>query len=147
MIQVQAMLYASLAASLFSAFLAMLGKQWLNRYASTDMRGTGIERSQDRQRKLHGIVTWYFDHVMESLPVMLQVALLLFGCALSRYLWEIDVTVACVVLGVTALGVIFYAFVVVAGTASASCPYQTPGARILRHIHSPHPRPTSFSLP
>ena len=30
-VQVQATLYASLAASLFSAFLAMLGKQWLNR--------------------------------------------------------------------------------------------------------------------
>jgi hypothetical protein len=135
MIQVQAMLYASLAASLFSAFLAMLGKQWLNRYSSTDMRGTGIERSQNRQRKLNGIVNWYFDNVMESLPVMLQVALLLLGCALSRYLWEIEATVAYVVLGVTALGVIFYAFFVVAGAASASCPYQTPGARIIRRIH------------
>ena len=30
-IQVQAILFASLAVSLFSAFLAMLGKQWLNR--------------------------------------------------------------------------------------------------------------------
>jgi hypothetical protein len=58
MIQVQAMLYASLAASLLSAFLAMLGKQWLNRYASADVRGTGIERSQNRQRKLNGIITW-----------------------------------------------------------------------------------------
>jgi hypothetical protein len=131
------MLYASLAASLFSAFLAMLGKQWLNRYASTDMRGTGIERSQDRQRKLHGIVTWYFDHVMESLPLMLQFALLLLGCALSLYLWGIDLTVAYVVLGVTALGVTLYAFFVIAGAASASCPYQTPGARILRHILPP----------
>ena len=36
-VQVQAILFASLAASLFSAFLAMLGKQWLNRYASIDM--------------------------------------------------------------------------------------------------------------
>ena len=85
-VQVQALLYASLATTLFSAFLAMLGKQWLNRYASTDMRGTAIERSQNRQRKLDGIVTWYFDHVMESLPLMLQIALLLLGCALSRYL-------------------------------------------------------------
>jgi hypothetical protein len=134
MIQVQAMLYASLAASLFAAFLAMLGKQWLNRYASTDMRGTGIERSQDRQRKLNGIITWYFDHVMESLPLMLQFALLLLGCALSRYLWEINVTVMCVVVSVTALGVVFYAFVVVAGTAFESCPYRTPVARVLRHI-------------
>jgi len=136
-VHVQAMLYASFAASLFSAFLAVLGKQWLNRYASTDVRGTGIERSQDRQRKLDGIITWYFDHVMESLPLMLQVALLLLGCALSLYLWEIEVTVACVVLSVTALGVIFYAFVVVAGMASTSCPYQTPVARILRHILPP----------
>ena len=45
-VHVQAILFASLAASLFSALLAMLGKQWLNRYASVDMRGSAIERSQ-----------------------------------------------------------------------------------------------------
>ena len=128
------MLYASLAASLFSAFLAMLGKQWLNQYASTDMRGSAIERSQNRQRKLNGIVAWYFDHVMESLPLMLQIALLFLGCALSNYLWEIDVTTASVVLGVTSFGAFSYLFVVAAGTASVSCPYQTPGARILRYV-------------
>jgi len=133
-VQVQAILYASLSASLFSAFLAMLGKQWLNRYASIDMRGSATERSQNRQRKLDGIVTWYFDYVMELLPLMLQFALLLLGCALSRYLWEIDTTVASVVLGVTSLGVTSYTFFVIAGAASASCPYQTPGARILRRI-------------
>ena len=132
-IQVQAILYASLAASLFSAFFAMLGKQWLNRYASTGMRGTSIERSQDRQRKLDGTATWCFDYVMESLPLMLQFALLLLGCALSRYLWDINATIARVVVGVTGFGVAFYIFVIVAGTAFASCPYQTPLARILCH--------------
>jgi hypothetical protein len=133
-VQVQAMLYASLAASLFSAFLAMLGKQWLNRYASIDMRGSAIERSQNRQRKLNGIVTWYFDHVMEALPIMLQFALLLLGCALSLHLWGINTAVALVILGATLFGVICYAFMVVAGTASASCPYQTPGAQALRYL-------------
>ena len=134
MVHVQAILYASLAASLLSAFLAMLGKQWLNRYASVDMRGSAIERSQNRQRKLNGIVTWYFDHVMESLPLMLQFALLLLGCALSRYLWEIDTTVAPVVLGVTSIGATCYALIVGAGAAFASCPYQTPGAQFLRYL-------------
>ena len=133
-VQVQAILLASLAASLLSAFLAMLGKQWLNQYVSTDMRGTAIERSQNRQRKLDGVVTWYFDHVMDALPLMLQIALLLLGCALSRYLWGIDITVASVVLSVTLLGITFYAFIIVAGTVSESCPYQTPGARFFRHI-------------
>ena len=89
--QVQAILYASLAASLFAAFLAMLSKQWLNRYASVNMRGSAIERSQNRQQKLDGIDSRYFNYVMELPPLMLQAALLLLGCALSRYLWEIDV--------------------------------------------------------
>ena len=135
-VQVQAILFASLAASFLSAFLAMLGKQWLNRYMSVDMRGSAIERSQNRQRKLDGIVSWYFDYVMESLPMMLQVALLLLGCALSRYFWDINTTVASVVLGVTSFGFLFYLYVVVEGAASPSCPYQTPPARILRGI--PH---------
>ena len=111
----------------------MLGKQWLNRYESTDMRGTAIERSHNRQRKLGGVVGWYFDYVMESLPLMLQAALLLLGYAISRYLWEINTTIASVVLGVTLLGVTFYVFVVIAGTFSESCPYQTPAAHLFRY--------------
>jgi len=135
-VQVQSILFASLAASLFSAFLAMLGKQWLNRYSSIDMRGCAIERSQHRQRKLDGIVNWCFNHVMESLPLMLQVALVLLDFALSRYFWDINKTVASIVLGVTSFGALFYLFIVVGGVASLSFPYQTPAARILRYI--PH---------
>jgi hypothetical protein len=116
----------------------MLGKQWLNRYESTDMRGSAVERSHNRQQKVGGIVAWYFDHVMGSLPLMLQASLLLLGCALSRYLWDIDVAVASVVIGVTSFGAVFYILIVVAGTASESCPYQTPGSHILRHIIHHH---------
>ena len=134
MVDVQTTLFTSLALSLLSAFLAMLGKQWLNRYDSADMRGSVIERSQNRQRKLDGIVTWSFDPVMESLPLMLQVALLLLGCALSRYLWDTSITIASVVLGITSFGALFYAFIVVAGTAFENCPYQTPASRVLRYL-------------
>ena len=132
-VQVQAMLFASLAASLFSAFLAMLGKQWVNRYESIDVRGSAIERYHNRQQKLDGTVTWYFNPVMESLPLMLQGALFLLGCALSRYLWEINTSVALVILCATSFGLVFYLFVVVAGAAYTNCPYQTPAARFLRY--------------
>ena len=134
MVHVQAILFASLSVSLLSAFLAMLGKQWLNRYSSADMRGSAVERCQNRQRKLDGIVAWYFDHVMESLPLMLQGALLLLGCALSRYLWNISIIVASVVVGVTSAGLVSYLLIIVAGVASENCPYQTPGSYILRHL-------------
>ena len=36
---------------------------------------------------------------------MLQLALLLLGCALSRYLWEVDTAVASVILGIIPFGV------------------------------------------
>jgi hypothetical protein len=134
MVHVQAILFASLAASLFSAFLAMLGKQWLNRYDATDTRGSIIERCQNRQGKLDGIVAWYFDYVMELLPLMLQAALLLLSCALSQYLWDISITVMLVVLGVTSFGVFFYLFIAIAGAISDSCPYQTPGSHLLRYL-------------
>ena len=136
-IHVQAILYATLASSLFSALLAMLGKQWLNRYAAIGVGGSPVERSQNRQRKLDGIVSWYFDYVMESLPLILQFALLLLGSALSLYLWGIDTTVASVVFCVTSFGVACYAFIVIAGAASASCPYQTPAAKFLRRLLPP----------
>ena len=71
---------------------------------------------------------------MESLPLMLQGALVLLGCALSRYLWDISIVVASVVIGVTSLGFVFYLFIIVAGATSESCPYQTPGSYIFRHF-------------
>ena len=56
----------------------------------------------------------------------LQIALLLIGCALSSRLWELQLTIARVVLGVTSCGIEFYLFIVVAGALYESCPYQTP---------------------
>jgi len=65
---------------------------------------------------------------------MLQAALLLLGCALSRYLWEVDTTVGTVIVGATTSGVLFYLFIVTAGAVSESCPYQTPGSQALRYL-------------
>ena len=71
---------------------------------------------------------------MESLPLMLQVALLLLSCVLSRYLWNANIAVASVVIGLTSLGALFYFSIVIAGAVSQSCPYQTPGPNILRYV-------------
>ena len=98
------------------------------------MRGSVVERGQNRQWKLEGVDAWYFDYMMGSLRLMLQISLLLLGCALSKYLWEINILIAAVVLGVTSLGVIFCIFIAIAGVISESCPYQTPGADIFRSV-------------
>jgi hypothetical protein len=53
-----------------------------------------------------------------------------------RYLWEINTTVASVILGATSLGILFYLLIVIAGSVFTSCPYQTPGSFILQSATS-----------
>ena len=101
-------MYAGLAASLFSTSLAMLGKRWLNQHSLTDKRVAG------------------------PLPSVLQIPVLLLGCAISQYLWEIDTTIAGVVLDVTSFGVISHFIALAAGMVSKSCSHQIPGSRIVR---------------
>ena len=133
-VNINAILYASLAASLLSAFVAMLGKQWLNRYSQMEMRGSVIDRSRHRQRKMNGMVTWHFDLVMECLPLMLQAALLLLGYALSDYLFFINKAISGVIIGFTTFGLLFYLLIVSAATFSYNCPFQTPLSLILRFM-------------
>jgi len=130
---VQSLLYASLATSLFAAFLAMLGKQWVNRYLR-NRGGSAADKSRDRQRKLDGFEEWYFYIAIESLPVMLQFAVLLFGCALSVYLWTISRAVAGIILGFTVAGIIVFVFFTVAAIPYYNCPYQTPLSIFVRAI-------------
>jgi len=130
-VHVQAILYSSLSTSLLAAFVAMLGKQWLNRYASVE-RGSVIDRGRQRKHKMDGMMTWRFNLVMECLPFMLQIALVLLGYALSNYLFFIDKTVASVLIGFTTFGLLFYCLIVSAATLSYNCPFQTPLSLVLR---------------
>ena len=131
-VQAQCILYTTLAATLLASFLAMLGKQWLNRYRQNETRGSTADRSRMREKKLTGVETWKFHLVMESLPVILQCALVLLGFGLSRYLWEVSRSVSSVVIGFTAFGFLFYLFITVASAFSFDCPFQTPFSLLIR---------------
>jgi len=93
-----------------------------------------IKRCGDRQRKFDGLEKWPFRLFIESLPVMLQIALLLLACGLSRYMWSVNTSVARVVISFTVLGFLFYIGIVVAGTSSYECPFQTPASVALRDL-------------
>lgn len=132
-VTVQCLLYASLATSLFAAFVAMLGKQWVNRYIR-NRGGSAAEKSWDRQRKLDGMGRWYFYIVIEGLPVVLQIALVLFFCALLQYLWTINRVVTGVIIAVTLFGFVFYSGVTIAAVVSYDCPFQTTPSIVIRAL-------------
>ena len=93
-----------------------------------------VERCGDRQRKFDGLEKWPFRLFIESLPVILQIALLLLACGLSRRMWSVNISVARVVISFTVLGFLFYTIIVLAGTSSYGCPFQTPVSMVLRYI-------------
>jgi len=93
-----------------------------------------IERCGNRQRKFDGLGQWPFRLFIESLPIMLQVTLLLLTCGLSPYMWSVNTSVACVVISFTVIGFLFYIGIVVAGTSSYECPFQTPASIALRYL-------------
>ena len=59
------------------------GKQCVNHQAQVEMRGSVVNCSGYPQRKMDGMVTWLFDHIMKSLPLVLQPALI--GHVLPNY--------------------------------------------------------------
>ena len=132
-VQVQSILFSSLASALLAAFLAMLGKQWLNLY----VEGSLIDRSRHRELRMRGMITWRFKLVMECLPLVMQFSLLLLGYALARYVWDLSRTVSAVIAAFTVFGVLFYLFIVFAATIWKTCPFQTPASLVLRHITAP----------
>ena len=121
----------------------MLGKQWLTRYLR-HAGGSVVERGSDRQRKCDGLEKWPFHFFIESLPVMLQIALLLLACGLSRYTWSVNTSVGRVVISFTVLGFLFYIGIVFAGTLSDQCPFQTPASSTLRHLKDNVPPPSKI---
>ena len=125
------LMYASLLISLLAAFVAMLGKQWLNRYLRNS-GGSMIERCGDRQRKCDGIEKWPLHPFIESLPVMLQVSLFLLAWGLCQHMWTINTTVAYTLAALTGLGALLYLVIVISGLSSYACPFQTPVSTALR---------------
>ena len=127
------LLFASPLISLLAALIATLGKQWLNHYMQ-HAGGSMIERCGDRQRKFDGLQKWPFHLFIESLPLILQLSLLLLACGLCRYMASINTIVAAVLIALTVLGILFYVGIVIASASSHDCPFQTPISAPLRGL-------------
>ena len=147
-VRAQSILFASLSITLLAAFIAVLGKQWILYYTRVTSFGNIVDRGKERQAKLTGFEEWGFHFVVGSLPVMLQLALLLFGIALVIYLWDLSVSAADVVLVVTSIGLAFYTCVGVNATIYSDCPFKTPLSVLLTRVLSwaKGPTPTRIWL-
>ena len=124
-VRAQSILVASLACTLLVSFGSVVGKQWIYIYTRVSARGNVADRGEKRQAKLLGLQKWGVHYILDTLPLLLQVDLTLFGIALAIYFWDLNITVAKVVLAAIFVGFAVSSFFTVVETVRRDFPLQT----------------------
>jgi hypothetical protein len=127
-VNAQLLLFASLSFTVLAAFFAVLAKQWILRYVWATTWGDVdiVDRGEERQNRFTGLQKWRFYAITDSLPFMLQYALLFFGLAIYIYLQGLDDSTDIMMLVATIFGSLVWVCTTYAGMTSKYCPFQTP---------------------
>ncbi len=117
--------FSSLVFSFASALLALFVKQWI--YEAM-VGGTSRESARLRQYRFDGLLKWHVGTVVVVLPILLQLASVLFLAGLVVLLWTLHDTVAAIMsllIGLVFTFVIGFTFLPV---LKSDCPYRSPAS-------------------
>ncbi len=115
--------FSSLVFSLASATVALFVKQWL--YEAT-VGDAFRESARLRQYRLNGLLKWRVGMIVVALPIMLQLASLLFLVGLLVLLWALHSTVAAITSALASLFFAFFLAVTIMPVWKTDCPYRSP---------------------
>ncbi|TCD63335.1 hypothetical protein EIP91_005654 [Steccherinum ochraceum] len=115
----------ALVFSMISALIGIVAKQWLREYL-TGMSTSPRESVRLRQYRHDGLVRWHVAEIIAFLPLLLQIALVLFIHGLLELLWTLDKTVAGIVTALTAVCLSFYLATIVVPAFSTNNPFKSP---------------------
>ncbi|KAI0073220.1 hypothetical protein K474DRAFT_1710928 [Panus rudis PR-1116 ss-1] len=122
------MWFASLFLSLATASLGMLAKQWLREFLAMEdgPRGFFLRHS--------GLSVYRVYEFTAFLPMLLQLALILFLVGLFTFLHTLDPTIGWIITGLVTTWLLIYAASFLGPLLDYSCPYRTP---VIAHIQHP----------
>ncbi|OBZ73635.1 hypothetical protein A0H81_06409 [Grifola frondosa] len=92
-VRINVLWFSSLVFSLVSASIGILTKQWLREYTS-GAASSPRENARIRQFRHEGFVSWRIPETIALLPILLQIALVLFFVGLLDLLWSLHPVVA-----------------------------------------------------
>lgn len=121
--------FLSLTLSLASALLGILVKQWIREYLQWNSpTATSRENVLVRQIRIEAWDEWRTTLIISSIPALLELAIVLFVCGMSIFLWTLDLVVAIVVTICAALFLSLVATLTLLPTIFKRCPYKSPTA-------------------
>lgn len=122
--------FTSLMFSLIAASIGILLKQWLREYVND--RNVDAEKNlRIRNLRYHeGLQDWKVQEIVMLLPVLLQLALIIFLVGLVQFAWTLNTWVAIMITTITFLFLTFISITTILPTCSVTCPYKSPQAQM-----------------
>ncbi|KAH9852316.1 hypothetical protein C2E23DRAFT_826822 [Lenzites betulinus] len=122
--------FSSLVLSLASASIVLLVKQWLYEVQS-GIPGTSRECARIRQHRLDSLRRWRVSAIVQVIPILLQIALILFLTGLAFLLFNLQRTVGAVTSSLTGVLFVFMMVVTVLPVFRWGCSYRSPQSSLV----------------
>lgn len=117
----------SLVLGLAAALFGMIAKQWLREYLRwTTMSSPVHDLVRLRQMRFDALIKWKVPAIIAAIPVLLEVALILFLYGLVILLWTLNGVVAGIISAAVAILTIFVVIITILPAFAPSCPYKSP---------------------
>lgn len=103
----------------------MLAKQWLQAYPPGDS-GSPHDRACLRQLRLMHLKAWRVSAIIDTLPLLLHLALLLFFAGLIVLLWTVNIIITLATCVIVIFAYVFYFASILVSCLYPDCPYHHP---------------------
>jgi len=133
---VNALFYASLGFMVLAAFIAMLIKSWVREF-DRGLRAMSIpeQRAKTREFRYLGMECWKLPEMVETLPLLIQISLLLFSIGLVIFLFHISKPSFGVTTTILGIGILYYVMTTSISVVVSSSPFHSPLSRRLGKVY------------
>lgn len=133
--------FTALGLAFASSVLTMLAKQWAHEFTVDmgDLKGVASADRAHKQGRLRtyrykALVVWRVDYIVAILPLILHLAVLLFGVGLAMITWELDKVSARILTFLVSVTTVIYAVCTILPSIYPRCPYKTPVSHFLCNL-------------
>jgi hypothetical protein len=113
-----------------------MAKQWIREYTNFGM-ASPRESLRMRQYRYEGLLQWGVFEIIGTLPVLLQIAVILFLIGLIDLLWSLHHAVAAIFTVLAAIPILMAVCMAFIPVFSSSCPYRSPFSFFLIRVLTP----------
>ncbi|KAI0784755.1 hypothetical protein C8Q75DRAFT_697081, partial [Abortiporus biennis] len=124
-VQINALWFLSLVASLITASLGILVKQWLREYVVHDNLSPRAH-IRIRHFRSEGLLRFQVFEIAALLPLLLQLALLLFFLGLAFFLVDLDPVLGWIISPFLVVWIVLFTATSLGPAFFPQCPYKTP---------------------